>query len=55
MFTWLATQIQKMMKVLKLKVSFKIPKPKDGPSPTDSGQIVINKGYNPSAENKLPL
>ena len=55
MFTWLATQIQKIMKSMKLKVSFKIPKPKDGPSPTDSGQIVINKGYNPSGEDKLPL
>ena len=55
MLNWLAGQIQKILKMFRLKVSFKVPKPKAGPSPTDSGQIVINKGYKPDLETRQPL
>jgi len=42
MLNWLAVQLQEM---LRLKTPFKMPDPKPGPSPTDNGQLVINKGY----------
>lgn len=55
MLNWLAGKLQGIMKMMKLRVSFKMPKPKAGPSPADSGQIVINKGYRPDKETGQPL
>lgn len=52
MLNWLAVQIQVM---LRLKTSFKMPDPETGPSPSDNGQIVINKGYRLEKEGMQPL
>ena len=52
MLHWLAVQLQEM---LRLKTSFKMPDADTGPSPTDNGQIVINKGYRPEKEGMKVL
>lgn len=41
--------------MLRLKTSFKMPDPETGPSPSDNGQIVINKGYRLEKEGMQPL
>lgn len=52
MFTWLAGQLQK---ILKLKKPLITPEPEPDPPQSDSGQIVVNKGFNPDMENLMPL
>jgi hypothetical protein len=52
MINWLAVQIQDK---LRLGTGFKMPESESGPSPTNDGQIVINKGYNRSRDGMMPL
>ncbi len=52
MINWLAVQIQDK---LRLGTGFKMPAAESGPSMTNDGQIVINKGYNRNRDGMMPL
>ena len=52
MLNWLAVQIQDR---LRLGTGFKLQEKEAKKSPTNDGQIVINKGYTPKKDGMIPL
>ena len=52
MYSWLAVRIQD---TLKLGTGLKMPEQEDTKSPTNDGQIVLNKGYSSIREGLKPL